>query len=46
MPKSRLFYLANKSFYAIRENKILAKIFEFTVYGKIHQNEKGKYHLN
>ena len=28
------FYVANMSFNAIRENKILAKIFEFTVYSK------------
>ena len=31
MPKSRFFKVANKSFKAIRENKILAKIPEFTV---------------
>ena len=28
------FYVANMSFNAIRENKILAKTFEFTVYSK------------
>ena len=31
MPKSRIFTIANMSFNAIRENKILAKISEFTV---------------
>ena len=31
MPCSPLFYVANVSFNAIRENKILAKISEFTV---------------
>ena len=30
MPKSRIFNVANMSFNAIRENKILAKISEFT----------------
>ena len=32
MSKSRIIYLAKMSFNAIRENKILAKISEFTVY--------------
>ena len=32
MPKSRISNVANMSFYAIRENKILAKISEFTVF--------------
>ena len=31
MPFSRIFIVANMSFNAIRENKILAKISEFTV---------------
>ena len=31
MPKSRFFYWVNMSFKAVRENKILAKISEFTV---------------
>ena len=31
MPKSRISYVANMSFNTIRENKILAKISEFTV---------------
>ena len=31
MTKSRIFYVANMSFYAIRENKIIAKISELTV---------------
>ena len=31
MPQSRFFNVANMSFYNIRENKILAIIFEFTV---------------
>ena len=31
MPKSQMFDVANMSFNAIRENKILAKISEFTV---------------
>ena len=30
MPRSRIFKGANMSFNAIRENKILAKIYEFT----------------
>ena len=32
MPKSGILYVANMSFKAIRENKILMKISEFTVY--------------
>ena len=31
MLKSRIFYVANMSFNAIRENKILAKVSELTV---------------
>ena len=31
MPLSQIFYVANRFFKAIRENKILAKISEFTV---------------
>ena len=31
MPKSQIFNIANMSFNAIRENKMLAKISEFTV---------------
>ena len=34
MPLSRIFNVANMSFNAIRGNKILAKISEFTVYTK------------
>ena len=30
MHQSRMFYIANMSFYAFRENKILAKISEFS----------------
>ena len=33
MPKSRISNVANMSFNAIRKNKILAKIFEFTILG-------------
>ena len=31
MPKSRIFNMENMSFNVIRENNILAKIYEFTV---------------
>ena len=34
---SRKVYVANMSFYAICENKILAKIFEFTVCSCMHK---------
>ena len=30
MPKSQIFYLANMSFNAVRENKIIVKISDFT----------------
>ena len=36
MPKSRIFYLADMSFNAIRENKILVKISGFTVNARNH----------
>ena len=32
MPKSQFFYIANMHFNAIRENKILAKFSEYTVF--------------
>ena len=35
MPKLRTFNMANMSFEAFRENKILAKILEFTVSGPV-----------
>ena len=37
MPCSQLFYVTNVSFNAIRGNKILAKISEFTVYSSALQ---------
>ena len=37
MHLSRIFNVENMSFNAIRENKILAKISEFTVYNKRHK---------
>ena len=36
MPKSRIFNVANMSVYDIRQNKILAKTFEFTVLSHMH----------
>ena len=42
MHKSRFFNVANMSFNAIRENKILAKISEFTAY-LILRNPQHKY---
>ena len=31
MPKAQIFYLANMSFNAVRKNKIIVKIYDFTV---------------
>ena len=39
MPESRVFKVANISFNAIRENKILAKISDFTVNRPVHEIE-------
>ena len=41
MSKSRILNVANMSFNAFRENKVIAKISKFTVYTHYHQNEKG-----
>ena len=40
MPKSRIFSVANNSFNAICENKILAKISKFTVHKQMFLREK------
>ena len=44
MPKSRISNVANMSFNSIHENKILAKIYEFTVtvLNQIFQNHSAK----
>ena len=45
MPKSRISNVTNMSFNAIHENKILAKISEFTVNGQFYKGIIGNDHL-
>ena len=44
MPKWGILNVANVSFYAIHENKILAKISEFTVWSTYAENQN--FHQN